>query len=83
MASYFSVFVTVMALIIVVASAESRPCDDIYVVKEGETLHTISAKCGDPFIVDNNPHIQDSDDVFPGLLIQITPTLINSRKLLL
>ncbi|KAI4354962.1 hypothetical protein L6164_003781 [Bauhinia variegata] len=51
----------------------SRPCDEIYVVGEGETLHTISDKCGDPFIVENNPHIQDPDDVFPGLLIKITP----------
>ncbi|XP_020205153.1 uncharacterized protein LOC109787655 [Cajanus cajan] len=53
----------------------SRPCDEIYVVGEGETLHTISDKCGDPFIVDNNPHIHDPDDVFPGLVIKIiTPS---------
>lgn len=50
-----------------------RPCDEIYVVAEGETLHTISDKCGDPFIVEQNPHIQDPDDVFPGLVIKITP----------
>ncbi|KAE9451668.1 hypothetical protein C3L33_16453, partial [Rhododendron williamsianum] len=48
------------------------PCDEIYVVGEGETVHTISDKCGDPFIVENNPHIQDPDDVFPGLVIKIT-----------
>ncbi|KAK8470364.1 hypothetical protein PHAVU_004G122750 [Phaseolus vulgaris] len=51
-----------------------RPCDEIYVVGEGETLHTISDKCGDPFIVESNPHIHDPDDVFPGLVIKITPT---------
>ncbi|KAL3373606.1 hypothetical protein AABB24_005543 [Solanum stoloniferum] len=51
----------------------SRPCDEIYVVGEGETLHTISDKCGDPFIVEENPHIHDPDDVFPGLVIKITP----------
>ncbi|XP_061348133.1 uncharacterized protein LOC133293556 [Gastrolobium bilobum] len=51
----------------------SRPCDEIYVVGEGETLHTISDKCDDPFIVENNPHIHDPDDVFPGLVIKITP----------
>ncbi|CAI8607323.1 unnamed protein product [Vicia faba] len=52
-----------------------RPyCDEIYVVGEGETLHTISDKCDDPFIVENNPHIHDPDDVFPGLVIQITPS---------
>ncbi|KAL9435018.1 hypothetical protein AB3S75_021308 [Citrus x aurantiifolia] len=50
----------------------SRPCDEIYVVGEGETLHTISDKCGDPFIVENNPHIHDPDDLFPGLVIKIT-----------
>ncbi|KAL3839793.1 hypothetical protein ACJIZ3_024384 [Penstemon smallii] len=50
-----------------------RPCDEIYVVKEGETLHTISNKCGDPYIVEENPHIHDPDDVFPGLVIKITP----------
>ncbi|KAL0400811.1 UNVERIFIED_CONTAM: hypothetical protein Slati_4111000 [Sesamum latifolium] len=49
------------------------PCDEIYVVGEGETLHTISDKCGDPFIVERNPHIHDPDDVFPGLVIRITP----------
>ncbi|XP_008803250.2 uncharacterized protein LOC103716850 [Phoenix dactylifera] len=52
----------------------SRPCDEIYVVGEGETLHTISDKCGDPFIVEQNPHIHDPDDVFPGLVIKITPS---------
>ncbi|ESW06946.1 hypothetical protein PHAVU_010G089500 [Phaseolus vulgaris] len=51
-----------------------RPCEEIYVVGEGETLHTISDKCGDPFIVENNPHIHDPDDVFPGLVIKITPS---------
>ena len=51
----------------------SRRCDEIYVVGEGETLHSISDKCGDLFIVENNPHIHDSDDVFPGLVIHITP----------
>ncbi|KAK7364283.1 hypothetical protein VNO80_12820 [Phaseolus coccineus] len=51
-----------------------RPCDEIYVVGEGETLHTISDKCGDPFIVESNPHIHDPDDVFPGLVIKITPS---------
>lgn len=59
-----------------------RPCDEIYVVGDGETLHTISDKCGDPFIVERNPHIHDPDDVFPGLVIKITPTK-KARKLLM
>ncbi|KAL2920589.1 Cholinephosphotransferase 1 [Bienertia sinuspersici] len=61
-----------------------RPCDEIYVVSEGETLHTISDKCGDPFIVERNPHIHDPDDVFPGLVIKILPSppIKDNRKLL-
>ncbi|PKU69242.1 uncharacterized protein LOC110100409 [Dendrobium catenatum] len=51
-----------------------RPCDEIYVVEEGETLHTISDKCGDPYIVEQNPHIHDPDDVYPGLVLKITPS---------
>lgn len=51
-----------------------RPCDDLYVVGEGDTLQTISEKCGDPFIVERNPHIHDPDDVFPGIVIKITPS---------
>ncbi|EOA24979.1 hypothetical protein CARUB_v10018276mg [Capsella rubella] len=55
--------------------SDRRPaCDEIYEVKEGETLQTISEKCGDPYIVEGNPHIHDHDDLFPGLLIRITPT---------
>ncbi|CAI9771882.1 unnamed protein product [Fraxinus pennsylvanica] len=52
---------------------KDKPCEEIYVVQEGETLHTISDKCKDPFIVEQNPHIHDPDDVFPGLVIKITP----------
>ncbi|XP_021764924.1 uncharacterized protein LOC110729501 [Chenopodium quinoa] len=61
-----------------------RPCDEIYVVGEGETLHTISDKCGDPYIVERNPHIHDPDDVFPGLVIKImpSPSINTNRKLL-
>lgn len=59
--------------------SNNRPCDEIYVVGEGETLHTISDKCGDPFIVERNPHIHDPDDVFPGLVIKIiTPSQTSS-----
>ncbi|KAG4117949.1 hypothetical protein ERO13_D12G262500v2 [Gossypium hirsutum] len=57
----------------------NRPCDEIYVVGEGETLHSISDKCGDPLIVERNPHIHDPDDVFPGLVIKIIAS--TDRKL--
>ena len=56
-----------------VHAASRRPCDEIYVVVEGETLHSISDRCGDPYILEHNPHIHDPDDVFPGLVIKITP----------
>ncbi|KAM7464259.1 hypothetical protein LguiA_032380 [Lonicera macranthoides] len=48
-----------------------KACDEIYVVREGETLQTISEKCGDPYIVEENPHIHDPDDVFPGLVNKV------------
>lgn len=52
--------------------SSKRECNEIYQVREGETLHSISDKCDDPFILENNPHIQQHDDVFPGLVIKIT-----------
>jgi hypothetical protein len=58
--------------------AAARPCDELYVVAEGETLHSISARCGDPYILEHNPHVHDPDDVFPGLVIKITPRAGNS-----
>ncbi|KAM0834970.1 hypothetical protein ACQ4PT_063236 [Festuca glaucescens] len=54
-------------------AASRRPCEEIYVVLEGETLHSISDRCGDPYILEHNPHVHDPDDVFPGLVIKITP----------
>ncbi|KAF8772734.1 hypothetical protein HU200_001883 [Digitaria exilis] len=56
------------------AALSARPCEEIYVVAEGETLHSISDKCGDPYILEQNPHVHDPDDVFPGLVIKITPS---------
>lgn len=57
-----------------------RPCDEIYVVGEAETLQTISEKCGDPFIVERNPHIHDPDDVFPGLVLMIVTPPLRSQS---
>ncbi|XP_057736782.1 uncharacterized protein LOC130954061 [Arachis stenosperma] len=57
-----------------------RGCDEIYVVREGETLQTIGEKCGDPYIVEENPHIHDPDDVFPGLVIKINPFAATHHK---
>ncbi|XP_022767122.1 uncharacterized protein LOC111311737 [Durio zibethinus] len=59
--------------VLLLQQKSNKPCDEIYVVGEGETLQTIGEKCGDPFIVEENPHIHDPDDVFPGLVIKITP----------
>lgn len=57
------------------------PCEEIYVVGEGETLQTISAKCSDPFILEENTHVNDHDDVFPGLVLRITPVTSSSSRL--
>ena len=56
-----------------ISNNNNKACDEIYVVREGETLQTISEKCGDPYIVEENPHIHDPDDVFPGLVSKINP----------
>ncbi|KAJ4971037.1 hypothetical protein NE237_004136 [Protea cynaroides] len=53
----------------------NKVCDEIYVVEKGETLQTIIEKCGDPFIVEKNPHINDPDDIFPGFVLKITPNV--------
>ena len=62
-------------------SARWRPCEEMYVVAEGETLHGISDRCGDPYILERNPHVHDPDDVFPGLvlLLRITPSIPKTR----
>ncbi|KAI3958993.1 hypothetical protein MKX01_023669 [Papaver californicum] len=52
----------------------NRPCEEIYMVGEGETLIQLVISCGDPYIVERNPHIHDPDDVFPGLVIRIIPS---------
>lgn len=82
---YCALFLTVMLVLNCCESGTSefgievtqenmkKGCDEIYVVREGETLQTISEKCGDPYIVEENPHIHDPDDVFPGLVIKISP----------
>ncbi|KAH7352671.1 hypothetical protein KP509_19G057500 [Ceratopteris richardii] len=48
------------------------PCREFYTVEEGETLQSISADCNAPFILLDNPHVQDADDVWPGLLLRLT-----------
>ncbi|RAL46240.1 hypothetical protein DM860_016673 [Cuscuta australis] len=67
----------------VAASESSARCNEIYVVKEGESLQTISDKCNDPFILEENTHINDFDDVFPGLVLKITNKLQQTHRKLL
>ena len=73
-----------------------RLCEEIYVVKEGETLHKINDKNSDHYIVEHNPHIHDPDEFFfldlllklfmtqmiffPGLVIKIIHTRENWEK---
>ncbi|CAM0870403.1 unnamed protein product [Alopecurus aequalis] len=56
-------------------TARWRPCEEMYVVAEGETLHGISDRCGDPYILERNPHVHDPDDVFPGLVLRIITSM--------
>ncbi|KAK9013813.1 hypothetical protein V6N11_041808 [Hibiscus sabdariffa] len=53
--------------------SSDRACDEIYVVGEGETLNSVIDKCGDPSIVEHNPHIHDPDDVIPGFVVKVRP----------
>ncbi|KAJ7571166.1 hypothetical protein O6H91_01G152700 [Diphasiastrum complanatum] len=50
-------------------SSNKCPCEEIYVVREGETLHSISARCKAPFILLDNSQIQDGDDLSEGLAL--------------
>ncbi|KAG6513180.1 hypothetical protein ZIOFF_023493 [Zingiber officinale] len=47
-------------------SERRRPCDEYYVAEEGDTLQTISVMCDNIFILEDNPQIDDSDDIGPG-----------------
>ncbi|KAH0469877.1 hypothetical protein IEQ34_001435 [Dendrobium chrysotoxum] len=51
-----------------------RRCDEIYVVKQGETLQTISVDCNTLSILDDNPQIVDTDDIGPGTVLYIRPS---------
>ncbi|WOL03659.1 hypothetical protein Cni_G12379 [Canna indica] len=53
---------------------ESGGCDELYVAKEGETLQTISVKCNNIFILDDNPQINDTDDIGPGTVLFMRKT---------
>eukprot|EP01018_Ginkgo_biloba_P037926 Gb_39268 [translate_table: standard] len=57
---------------VLVNQENEYPCEEIYIVKEGETLQTISEKCNAPFILMENTHIQDTDDLSQGLVLKIT-----------
>lgn len=51
------------------------PCEEVYVVRDdGETLQTISEKCHAPFILLDNPHVQDTDDISTGSVLLISST---------
>lgn len=48
---------------------EHSQCDEFYAAEEGETLQTISVKCNNIFILDDNPQINDTDDIGPGTVL--------------
>lgn len=49
--------------------ADDGLCDEFYVAEEGETLQTISVKCNNIFILEDNPQINDTDDIGPGTVL--------------
>lgn len=50
---------------------DEQPCEEFYVVKEGDTMYSIAEKCNDPFIWAWNQYIEDPDDVVPGVTLKI------------
>lgn len=50
-------------------SERRQPCDEYYVAEEDDTLQTISVKCDNIFILEDNPQINDSDDIGPGTVL--------------
>ncbi|CAL9055733.1 unnamed protein product, partial [Musa banksii] len=48
---------------------EHSRCDEFYAAEEGETLQTISVKCNNIFILEDNPQINDTDDIGPGTVL--------------
>jgi hypothetical protein len=81
-ASRFFIIVLIIATLLIVNDAKdiendnfshALPCDEFYIVKEGETLNSIAEKCDDPLILLSNPHINGFEDIFPGVLLIINP----------
>lgn len=58
---------------VVVAAPTPQPvlCPEYYRVGEGETLHTISVKCDDLLIMEENPGVDDMD-VVPGMILKLS-----------
>ncbi|KAJ7551738.1 hypothetical protein O6H91_06G026700 [Diphasiastrum complanatum] len=50
---------------------QACPCEEFYVVKAGETLHSVSAKCNAPFILIDNPQIEEGDDIEEGAVLRL------------
>jgi ribosomal protein L24E len=76
--------ILVLVLTSAIPGAQGRvlrgcPCGETYVVQGGESLQMISEKCNDQFILENNPHIVDHDDLFEGQFLKMdcTPRKIN------
>ena len=52
--------------------AKEHHYKEIYIIGDGETLQTINEKCNAPFILIDNPHIQDIEDIFEHVPRKIT-----------
>ncbi|KAJ7551911.1 hypothetical protein O6H91_06G034300 [Diphasiastrum complanatum] len=69
--SGFSDFTVVAAFDSRNLKLQSCPCEELYLVKGDDTLHSVSSKCSAPFILIDNPQIQDDDDIAEGLVLKI------------
>jgi len=76
----FAIVLMAAALLIVVNDAKDSnflsdepPCDEFYMVKEGETYYSIAEKCDDQSILFSNPDVHDSEDIVPGVILRINP----------
>jgi hypothetical protein len=70
---FIILLITCLVALLIVNDAKDieLPCDEFYVVEEGETLNSIAYKCNDPYIISRNPHVHDAEDIFPGEVLRI------------
>ena len=64
-------FITALVIAKLILKKE-KPCEEICIVGERETLQTMNQKYNTPFILVNNSQIENTDDIYEGMSPQIT-----------